>query len=426
MASLYVHSIFFCALVMVLDAVSAPQSRGSFFARQSTLSNEDAQDRPLITPTANDTISQEYWNTAQATLEQARLSTTLQVTQVSEYLQESNTSKAWRFKELEELNQPYPTRLAATLFYMLSEHETTNLPSQDVVNQEFVSPCPMVIFSNYIVIRPPRCGNSMGTWSDEKNRTLLRWWRSSSGTVNFKVDSRVFGNGSVDFATLHPQASLSTAKYQLSNCFGSQRYGIEEQVTKLSQGTDLLTETSDPSKAFYIQYFVTWPNGSDVAQTNLFRMNANAVNATKDSSQTTVGAATRKGNWKASEWSECTANTREWTVNFTTSNDSNEVATVQDLRVAMATMITLMASRDEGRNQETAFTNNGGERHAFFTFILVWLIVIVTILAFGALVWAFQSSPYADRARLFFIRLEHALLPKRSFKSRTPVFHPTW
>jgi len=376
-----------------------------------------AESRPLISPGTNDTLSQTSWNEIEAGLSSAAKSTTVMHTDTSpDQVQESNTSRSWRYKSVGDLNQPYITKLGAAILYSADEHPSTEKPDQDVVSQEYVAQCPMLLFDNSITVRPPRCGETMGTWTTEKNQTLARWWRGHGGTLHFKVDSRGLGPGSVDFARLEPQASFTTATYRLLNCLGANGFFIEEQVSMLS--------SSHP----YMQYYIKWPNNTDAAASSFFRLNANTFNVThaKESGiPESLGTVKRVGNWIGDQWTRCSTTSAEWQISYMAAGDGNQ-ATVQDKRIAMATMVTLMASRDEGRSQDTGLTENGGETNALIFYALTWFIIVGVMLIFGAICMAFQDSWFAIQARRWLKRFESSLLPPRRFVSRQAPMYAAW
>jgi len=100
------------------------------------------------------------------------------------------------------------------------------------------------------------------------------------------------------------------------------------------------------------------------------------------------------------------------------------LATMQDIRVAAAATITLMAYRQEfiGENG----IPNIGKWHMYWSFgksmLLIFAVVIAT---FWCWTVSFEASMLNSKIKDTFKRLENSILPRYSPGKRLPVLHPT-
>eukprot|EP00928_Gymnodinium_smaydae_P064292 TRINITY_DN47678_c0_g1_i1.p1 TRINITY_DN47678_c0_g1~~TRINITY_DN47678_c0_g1_i1.p1 ORF type:complete len:499 (+),score=103.24 TRINITY_DN47678_c0_g1_i1:91-1587(+) len=334
---------------------------------------------------------------------------------------------------------PYDMELGAKLMYKLTEKSqitSTPVPAQNIINEQFVAQCPMMMFANKLAITAPRCGQSMGLWADPTSaRTLLRWNGASDSGVFFGVDSVVTGNGSVLFAEFKQEAALSGTNFQLKNCMGVKRYTVEEQVVKVDKIGDGISSTvqaHDSTRmgvAFFYKYLIKAPNGTVVAQSSLFRMNQNVVNVTMMNGEVVgplVATAKRQGTWTQDQWRECTKNTRAWQVDFKiSSRDLDSVATVQDIRVAIAATMTLMAFRAEAVSVQTGINRSGEANMAkqLLFAILFLMLALILLCACGSL-WRYKGWDVKSKRMCF--KIEKICMPAVPAWKRAPVFRATY
>lgn len=395
----------------------------------------------LVQPQPNDTISAMYWSQVDALLAAAGRSTPRPLTQ-AEIQQAEAAPNKWNQVTAER--QPYDTQIGAALLRGIEEEPTkTPPPSQAVVSESFVAHCPMLVFGSQLYIRAPHCSETMGAWiNPNTGHNFLRWQDSDDDTnVHWGVDSIMYGNGSTTFATSDLQASLAgtSTRFSLKNCLGVERYTIEERITKVdsmgySDTTWRMHDTSYTGKAFFMKYLIWSPNGTMVAETNLFRMNARDVNITmtprNNAPGTLIATAHRNGHWDRDGWRQCTLTStgqpRQWQVNFMISQrELQTVATVMDLRVAAAALINIMALRDEHRNQETGLDEQG-EGLQLWNAVSFWLWIAIAGGCFLCGLCCLQLSGGADWIAKKLNRVQDSLLPKRPAKARLPSFHASY
>jgi len=333
---------------------------------------------------------------------------------------------------------PYTMMMGAGIMSALVYHEpSTPVPTQDMVDEGLTSRCPLILFGNSLTVRAPSCGRDLGFWQDYSGRAVLRWQPNEQSGIRFGVDSVVTGQGSVIFATLdEPFTLTNTYNFMLKSCLGSVIYNIQETITKVdhmasnADSTMLAHDLSQAKEAYFYQYTITFPNGSLVAQTNLYRMDHNQVNITLRNDYTAQGTlvavANRQGNWLREKWRECSQSPRGWSLDFSSYDpkQTSTIATVQDIRMVSAAVITLMALRDEALRSDGL--QNGADQSLYFSalksvlLIIVLLVLAVVILAF------FRLKSVETKMRRFCFKFEGWLLPKRPAITRTPPLHPAY
>lgn len=333
---------------------------------------------------------------------------------------------------------PYDMQLGARIMSGLTEKAPgTPPPSQAIVDETFVSQCPILMFGNSLSVRAPRCGSTMGEWADPTtNRAVLRWDSNKKGGLRFGVDSAVTGPGSVLFADLVESLSIDRSVFNLYNCLNVKRYIIEESIIKVDHmaanayTTMLDHDLGGTKEAFFYEYTIKHLNGSAVAKTTLFRLDQDMVNFTWFSNlESPVGkliaVASRSGHWKRDQWRTCTENPRGWQLNFTDAALFDTAASVMDLRLASAVVINLMAYRDEEVSADDGFQHIGqGELYwSFLSWFFSVFLVAVACLALLLVCWIKEIDKKLKR---FCFRLEQVLLPKRPISVRTPILNPTY
>jgi len=333
---------------------------------------------------------------------------------------------------------PYDMQLGAKIMNSLTEQATQSPPpSQLTVSEQFVAQCPMVMFNDNMKIQAPTCGNSQGAWVDPaSDRAILRWSPLSSGGVSFGMDSAVGGNGSTLFANFRQAFTLTGNNFELVNCLGVARYTVEEKVIKINHigrgvsSTSAEHDISTARQAFFYKYIVKAPNGSAVAETGLFRLNQDSVNISMVANELTTGSmiarATKVGQWNGNQWTKCSKTKREWNIAFDMGpRDVDMVATVMDLRVASAAIITLMAFREETISAEDGLTRTG-EHNMLLE--LLWTVFFILLACFLVLLCVMigRWRRWDMKAYRFCFKLEAALLPKRPARQRLPVYNSTY
>lgn len=332
---------------------------------------------------------------------------------------------------------PYDMQLGARIMSGITVHSpSTPIPTQDSANQAFASQCPMLVFGKSLAIRAPSCGDDLGSWEDTgAGRVFLRWQPNSLSGIRFGVDSVVTGKGSVPFATLDEKLSIDNKyKFYLRSCLGVISYAIEETILKVhhmalnADSTMVQHDLAKAGEAFFYQYTVTLPNGSLVAQTNLYRRDRNQVNISLRSDTvakgTLLAVANRQGNWQRDKWRECSSTPRGWTLDFPLALDVISASTVQDMRIVSAAVITLMALRDEKLGSDGL--QNGADSSLHWSMVMWALLDILVIVSLVAIALVFRKKGVDKKLRLFCFRLEAVLLPKRPAFTRTPALNLTY
>lgn len=334
---------------------------------------------------------------------------------------------------------PYQMALGAELLYGMSEKVTPQpLPAQEEVDASFASQCPMVMLSNEVFVTPPcEGGDGFGTWTDSlKPRKMLRWAVNSRGGIDFNVDSAVTGPGSVNFATLSEKMTLTKNIFELYSCMNVLRYSIEETVVKVdhmaqaAQSTASDHDLGETSVAVFYQYLIRHANGSLMAQTSQYRLPETDINFTSfvpgSLHSETFAIARRHGRWQGTDWRQCTDPQQGWNISFPTHKSSNlvAIATVQDLQVAAAAVLTLLAWREEKVSADGF--QHAGQASLYWSLVstILWILFVLFILAVLTLV--FQKVSCIPKMKRFFFRLEEVILPKRPHALRQPVLKPAW
>jgi len=331
---------------------------------------------------------------------------------------------------------PYDMQIGARIMDGLSEHAPpTPPPSQTLVNEAFVAQCPMVIFANQLSVRAPRCGADAGEWADpDTDRVILRWKDDGKGGLNFGVDSVVTGDGSVNFASFTESFSIDKYIFHLYNCLGVKRYTVEEQVVRVdhmaakAHSTMYDHDVANSREAIFYRYMIKNPNGTAVATTQLFRMGQDMLNISTYSEEQVgeklIAIAQRSGHWKREQWRQCTGNPRGWDLTFPDEARTDTVATVQDLHVAAAAVITMMAFRDEAVGEDGF--QHVGQAQLYWSLISSALLIIFAVAAFCVMLVLCRSYGYEKKCRRLCFRLEQVLMPRRPAKVRQPVLHPSY
>jgi len=438
---------------------------------------EQAASAPkLLTPQPNDTIPEEYWVGVDNAIKKAAANTPappskndprarptpgpwekiLTASAKEATLDPEEAAKKltdWEYatpgppqvgkplREQEVNVVPYDMKLGATIMAKLSKHGAaleTPPPTQAMVNEAFVAQCPMMLLSSAVLIGAPKCQDPLGTWQvPNTDRTILRWREDGKGGLFMGVDSKVTGKGSVEFARISELVTLNKYTFALSNCMGVVRYNLDEQVIRVNhmaphaESTMYAHDVSRSREAFFYKYVISYPNGTNVAETGMYRLDHSALNFTAVTSNgaptgIVLAAARRVGSWKRGSWRDCTRNKRGWRLDFPSTGNYtiDTVATVQDLRVVAAAAMTLLAYREEG-------TASDGFRHQGQGY-LYWSLVKSAILLFLAafllaVLWLYVASRNLDRRlRRLCFRLEAAFMPRRPANFRKPEINMTY
>lgn len=397
--------------------------------------------QPLLIPATNDTIPQSYWTNANAILAAAGLSTPQPPANVINPNAPATPPPPlpWEIVATDPA-QPVDTKIGGAIMNSLSSKPTaTPPPSQSRVDQQFVAQCPMVLFESNLTIYGPHCNESMGYWWDPNPinpRTILRWKPADMSGVEFGVDSALTGPGSALFAFFKQLITLTGYRFQLTNCLGVERWEVQEEVFKIDSmgNVDSTIETSDIAangNQYFLKYHLYSPTGKKVSTTNLYRMDANQINFTQVvdgySTGKLLAVAKRVGNWLGKGWLQCTAKNspRAWSLYFPGNQaDHSTVATVQDIRVALAATVTLIAYRDENRGSDGL--NLQGQSREWFVF---WS--GLALICFGGLVCCnccliFFTSGIKDKLKKTMYDTERVLLPKRPIQHHAPPLHTSW
>lgn len=407
--------------------------RSEAAAHDVHLTRELRADAPTVVPLPNDTISQAYWDYANRLIDTAGRSTPAPVS-ANDPLLHPTRPPLTTWEKLLRDPQPYNTELGAQILSSFGSRPTaTPPPSQELINQQQIAKCPLIMFKNQIYISAPHCANPLGTWADpETGRAILRWKDGAGGSLMFGVDSRVSGNGSALFAEIREKATVNENRFGLTNCFNAERYTIEERLTRVnkmghSRTTMKMHDISKGSEAFFLEYLIRDSNGTLVAKSGFDRLNQHVVNISMVTNEgMTMGdllaTATREGVWTQAGWRQCTQAPREWRVQFwVNQHDEHQVASVLDMRVAATAVFTLMAYRDEFRDDKTGFTAVNASFSLFWHTLGRWIFcgMVALVVLFGCMA---INSRFGNRIRASCFRVE-AYMRKNP---RRPVFHTTW
>jgi len=462
-----------CAMLLPALASAAAASRarqGSFLARVISMQGV----RGHVKPSLNDTISSRYLLDVDQAIKNARNTATLasaappagpappSLDPYGKVIESKGVSQDVSPEQLtsveairKKVNHPvfqdadihgkedkdnnfrllsYDMDLGANLLRGLSAEPTsTSPPSQRMASEQFVAQCPMLAVADTMSITAPHCGDQMGEWTDPvTQRTILRWDTLSDGGIRFSVDSAVAGKGAVMAAELTQDFSLTGTYFELTNCMGVMRYMIEESVTKVDNMGKSITSTIHShdvrllTQAFFYTYSIIAPNGRVVARTNLFRLGQNEVNVTmvKDevSSGALIATAMKKGTWNVRDWQKCGGLKHEWIVDFKLSGrDMDMVATVVDLRVASAALLTLAAFR-EGTASTKSGVSRIGELNMLKSLALAVVILLLLIGLLALLDGIVRGRRVDAKMRRICFRFEALFLPRHSAPKRATAF----
>jgi len=331
---------------------------------------------------------------------------------------------------------PYDMQLGARVMASLHDHPPqTPPPSQATVDESVVARCPILMFSNRLSVRAPRCGQDLGEWADpETGRSILRWRSEGQGDLRFSVDSAVSGAGSVLFANFREAFSIKHWNFELYNCIGVKRYLVQESAIKMdymaaqAYGTGWDHDLPQDAEATFYEYTIKHSNGSVAAKTGLFRLEQDIINFTKIDASDTIGdfiaVAKRTGHWRRDQWRQCTMNPRGWDLTFNDAAKFDTAASVQDFRVVAAAVINMMAHRDEYIGTDgVQHVGQGDIYAAFFTTLLTAFLICLLIVGSLALCLTYGVD---KKMRRFFGRFEQVALPKRAFRVRQGVLNPTY
>lgn len=389
----------------------------------------------------NDTITQSYWDNVSSILAGSGLTTPRPVNVNAP--QATPTPLPWQQVSSNHF-QPLDTRLGASiLFGMATKPTQTPPPTQGDTEIQFIAQCPMIMFKDNISVRASSCGDPLNSWVDppplpgSPDRVILRWKERQLGGLTFSVDSAVTGNGSVLFADLREQVQMVGYKFSLFNCLNVERYTIEENVIKVDHmgaGSSSVVphDVSANSVAYFYRYSIRSSNGSEVATSTLFRLYSDQVNFTEVVNGVSTGrliaVARKQGLWEGSQWHECMDPTspRGWNLQFMAlPSNMTQVATVADVRVAIAACMTLIGHRNENRNPETGLDTGSTERawkKLWGSVIFALLLGLICINGCLVFLW----SGLRGKLQKIFMEVQGGLLPKRPGRQRTPPFHPSY
>jgi len=389
-------------------------------------------------------ISQAYWNNADKVLNSAALSTPLPSAASINAPPPAPKDTPWE-DVMHQSKQPLDTKLGSAIMDRMSGGVTqTPPPAQATIDQQFVAQCPMVLFRYNLSIRgPSKCDNTRGQWiaTDPSNvRPIMRWETLGNGKLSFGVDSAISGPGTALFADITQDFTLNSYKFKVRNCLGVDRWHVEEMVYKVNSmghvdSTLELHDTTRNGVAYFYRYVITKPDGKLFSQSSLYRKSATKVffNHYVNGLDTGVvlATATKQGTWMGEGWRECMSPTspRGWSIHFTPDSTGNisshaTMATVQDIRVAIAGAITLMAHRDESRGSD-GINAEGGQTQMLMLAGGVALVIVVLILVVNCCM-VFRASGLRDKLKRALFESEGAFLPKSPHQNRTPAFHATY
>lgn len=378
-----------------------------------------------------------YMSSAEKILAEAGMSTP--IPQAAYINAQPRTPKPKEWEEVvQEPLQPLSTKLGAEVMYQMSPKATqTPPPAQASIASQFVAQCPMILFEKTLSIRAPSCSDALGKWFDPNPlnpRSVVRWRHLPPAGLFFGADSAETGQGSAMFAEITEQMTMTGFHFTMKNCLGIERWRIEENVYKVdSMGKVSSTiQTHDitmNSAAYFIKYLVKSPTGVLVAESQLLRLLTNQVNFTKvEDGQSTgevLAVATRQGHWTTTGWTECMQpnSVRGWSLYFPEGNlTSAEASTVQDIRVAIAGSINLMAYRNEKRGTDGLNTQGStSELYVFIGAVTLTIIASIMVLNF-MMVWS--SSGVKDKLKRSLFDMQN-MMPSKPHQERLPHFQPS-
>lgn len=392
----------------------------------------------LYIPANQYAIPQKFWTQAHNELKAAGLSTPVPSAAHVNAPPVTGTPPPWQ-NVMQEAKQPLNTKLGGAVMYELTGPGTpTPPPTQASVGQQFIAQCPMVLLENTLSIRAPSCNDTFGRWVDPNPlnpRNILGWTpaQAAGNGLFFGVNSALTGPCSAEYATLTEQMTLTGSHFVLKNCLGVERWQIEENVYKIdSMGR--VDSTVDPhsitsnTQGYFLKYIIKTPTGVKAAETDLFRMASNAMNFTEivnsENTGKVLAMVTRQGEWTAKGWEVCMdkSSPRGWTIRFPTTLKP-QVATVQDINVAIASAITLMGYRNQDRGAN-GLNNQGATRDEYVVIGAVSLVAIALIVACNFAV-VLTNSGVKDKIKRTLFDIQ-GLLPKSASQQRCPPLHPTY
>lgn len=402
---------------------------------------------PYLAPQPQDIISPDYWKVAKGVIGIAGISTPLPSGAYVNAPPLPPTPKPWH-QVMQDASQPFDTKIGGAIMDKVTGPVTpTPPPSQAVTDVQFVAQCPMILFSQSLSVRAPSCGLKRGQWVDPSiwnPRTVLRWEGLPASGVRFGVDSALSGSGAALFADFEQALTFNSYKFTLRNCLGVGRWHVEEMVYKVDSigkvtSTMELHDVNFNSVAYFFKYVIKKPTGVVVAESTLYRDTSRQLNFTEvDKHGINTGKVLamvdREGEWTGKGWWECMSPTspRGWHISFPIEplragmplvENVPAVATVQDLRVAIASTVTLLGHRDTGRTN--GLNLSGSEQQAVMFGGALMLVVLFCLLVVN---WCMviRSAGLKDKLKRVLFDVEQSALPKGQMSTRTPVFHPSY
>lgn len=335
---------------------------------------------------------------------------------------------------------PYQMALGAWILHGISQPVAPALPSQAFVDETFSAQCPMIMATNNISITPPCDSGGLGAWTDPSTgRTIMRWNSNSDGGVKFSVDSAITGPGSVLVGNVNEKLTWTSNSFDLYNCLGVKLYTIEETITKVASMATSAQSTMKDSQdkktaAVFYQYFIKSINGTVKAKSTQYRIPEKTVNFTVmgsdplhpsiDNAMIAVAKKTG-GTWSGNEWRTCSGN-KAWKMEFNPKKISSlvSVSTLEDLQVASAAVMTLLAYREE--HVATDGFQHTGQASLYGSLFKAVALVLLLLMLLGLAVGAFRTLQLEKRLKKFFFRLEAVILPKRPHAVRDPPLQAAW
>lgn len=338
--------------------------------------------------------------------------------------------------------QPLDTRIGAALLYESAPFHFDNTPvpppSTKLAVNQFFANCPMVLFERKLkIFGSDHCGETgKGKWVEPKGRrNLLRWERRGATDVFYGVDSALSGPGSVMFAAMNHRWTFHGIAFEFVNCMEVGRWLIDEQIIKVNRIGNDIDSTFQPHSGklgpgYFIKYVIRFSNFTAVAESNLFRaVVGDQVNFTtvrdfhKLPKGSLIATAQRVGSWHGKGW-RCN-HERYWQMEFPQDEHKfDTLATAADLRVATSAIITLMAQRDETRDNDALLDSVQDEMNWYIALGLLLLLQICCVTF--VIIWLCRWAQVVEKLRKFFFTLEAACLPRRPFKQRAPVLHTAY
>jgi len=392
----------------------------------------------LNVPATYDAISQKYWSSAEKILKSSGMSTPIPSAAYVNAPPPLAAPSKWQ-DVLQEPQQPLSTKLGSAVMVGVSPAVTqTPVPAEAAVSLQFVAQCPMVLFEKNLSIRAPSCNDTLGRWIDPSpmsSRVVLSWKRLPPAGLFFGVDSALTGPGSAYFAAITQVMTLTGYKFVMKNCLGVERWHIEENVYKVDSmgkvsSTMELHDITMNSAAYFIKYLIKSADGVLVAESSMFRMLTNQITfTTVEDGQSTghvIAVVTKQGIWTGKGWEQCMAPTspRGWSIFFPEpAGAALTTETVQDIRIAIAGSVNLMAYRNEDRAADGI--NSQGSISELYNFIggVALFCIGFVMLANFFMVW--RNSGLKDKIKKVLFDTQ-GLMPKRPYQQREAPLQPTY